>query len=1144
MKKISIKQQHFLFTLARLGPALLLAVIVSFQLAPAAYAAGFIVDTTNDTVDSNPGNGVCADAGGNCSLRAAIMETNALTGSDSVTVPVGTFTLTRTGRLEDAAQTGDLDITGNVTLNGAGATSTIIQAGVTTATSVDRVFHIPVGGITVDINGVTVKNGVPETDAWGGGLFNEGNGTLNILNSTISNNEATYQSKSVVGGGIANTSTHGGVLFIKDSAVIGNKVTGVFTTSKRGIGGGIFNNKGATSTIVNSTISGNTAAHRGGGLQNEGTAVITNSTFYGNDAPIGGNIRTFFTGSATYVANSILAAPIQGGNCSNKTGSTISRGYNIEDANDCNFISTGDITTTNPLLGPLQDNGGETLTYALLPGSLAVDAGTNSSCPATDQRGVARPVDGDRNGTATCDMGAFETAPIFSVAKTATDANGALLEPGDRITYTLVLSNSGNLSATNVTISDTVPANTSFVADSVTISPPGGITGTPPGIAGGITVTTQSPATVTYAVTVAVPVTNGTVITNTVSVTNSDASDPVTDSVSSVVSAPILQISKAVTPNTNVARYGEITYTVVVSNSGGADANGLQVTDTLPISVTFGRWIEPPPGAVTNTVGGRDQITWNGAVSAGAPVTFTFVAAYTGTYSDVVINTVEYDYPANLGSGTAGDTFTVIGPPEITVSPASLDFGSRHITAGPTSTQTVTITNDGAAALSISSVSLEGGDAGHYKIVGDSGETMLPAGSSRTVSVYFDPGSSGLLNNANLRIISDDSDEHIVNVSLSGTGAVLQIGKTVSPDTNVARSGEVTYTVVITNSDGSDANGVLVTDTLPISVTFGRWIEQPSGATVNSAGGRDQITWNGTVGSSTPVNFTFVATRTGNYSDVVINTAEFNYPAILTSGTAEITFTVIGPPEITVSPMSLDFGSRSITDGPTSAQVVTITNDGAAALSISSVSLKEGDAGHYNIVGDSRETTLPAGSSRTVQVNFDPGSSGLLNNASLRIISDDSDEPTVDVSLSGSGTSPALQISKTVSPDTDVAYHGEVTYTVVMNNSGGADAHGVLVTDTLPISTTFGRWITPPPGAITGTVGGRDQMTWSGAVRVGAPVTFVFVATHTGSGSDVVTNTAGYAHPALGSSGSDDAVFSVEQLLYYLPIVLRNFPSE
>ena len=94
-----------------------------------AYASTFVVDSTADTADANPGDGACGDSSGNCSLRAAISEANALAGADTITLPAGTYTLTRAGTGDDVNATGDLDATSEIIINGAGAAATIIQAG-------------------------------------------------------------------------------------------------------------------------------------------------------------------------------------------------------------------------------------------------------------------------------------------------------------------------------------------------------------------------------------------------------------------------------------------------------------------------------------------------------------------------------------------------------------------------------------------------------------------------------------------------------------------------------------------------------------------------------------------------------------------------------------------------------------------------------------------------------------------------------------------------------------------------------------------------------------------------------------------------------------------------------------------------------
>ena len=111
----------------------LLIIALALALGPVGTAfAGknFVVDYwATDTIDAVPGNGTCADSGGNCSLRAAIMEVNARDkGDDVITLPAGTTILTRSG-MDDDATNGDLDITTSMTIIGAGASTAIVGAG-------------------------------------------------------------------------------------------------------------------------------------------------------------------------------------------------------------------------------------------------------------------------------------------------------------------------------------------------------------------------------------------------------------------------------------------------------------------------------------------------------------------------------------------------------------------------------------------------------------------------------------------------------------------------------------------------------------------------------------------------------------------------------------------------------------------------------------------------------------------------------------------------------------------------------------------------------------------------------------------------------------------------------------------------------
>jgi hypothetical protein len=169
------------------------------------HGASFTVDATHDAVDATPGDGVCADAGGACTLRAAVMETNALPGADEVALPAGMYVLSIAGADEDAAAMGDLDVTDDLTLSGVGAQSTVIDGG-----GIDRVIQTPLFFGTFDptvfVAGVTIQGGNAEhtdfTDnrnGGGGGVFNGMTGRMTLRDVVIRDNRAEFR-----GGGVYN----------------------------------------------------------------------------------------------------------------------------------------------------------------------------------------------------------------------------------------------------------------------------------------------------------------------------------------------------------------------------------------------------------------------------------------------------------------------------------------------------------------------------------------------------------------------------------------------------------------------------------------------------------------------------------------------------------------------------------------------------------------------------------------------------------------------------------------------------------------------------------------------------------------------------------------------------------------------------
>ncbi len=355
-------------------------------------------------------------------LRAALIGGGSVTFSCS-----GTITLTA-----------EITIAANATVDGSGQNVTI------SGNNAVRVFTVN-PGVTLNLNRLTVANG------WyahgdGGGIYNAG--TLTIANSTLSNNSATGDLYSY-GGGIVNGNgtvtvsnstfsgnwahSGGAILNCGTLAVSSSTFSGNSAKGFGGGGGGIYNACG-TVTVSNSTFSGNSANEQGSGgaICNRDTLIVSNSTFSGNSANygVGGAIITgvyggpgllnvinstfsgnrahsaggiyLYGGTATF-KNTIVANNRPGGNCGGAI--VVDGGGNLSyPGTACPGINA------DPLLGPLQNNGGPTETMAPGPGSAALDAANDVICAAPpvnnlDQRGITRP------WGAHCDIGAVEQQP-------------------------------------------------------------------------------------------------------------------------------------------------------------------------------------------------------------------------------------------------------------------------------------------------------------------------------------------------------------------------------------------------------------------------------------------------------------------------------------------------------------------------------------------------------------------------------------------------------------------------------------------------------------------------------------------------------------------------------------------------------------
>ena len=398
--------------------------IGAFELVPTGPKT-LTVTKTGDTSD-----GLC---NADCSLREAIA---AAASGDTVSVPAGTYTLTLGS---------ELTIGKTLAVEGSGSGDTIIQAHAQQNSATHRVFHVT--GDNVAISAVTIRHGNPSSVS--GGIWNEG-GTLTLTDSSVSNNGGTL-------GGILNSA--GGIMTVTDSEIRNNTGTadsaGILnsqnssgsprntltvtnTTISNNTSRGLWN--GGTLTVVNTTISGNTFSGNGAGIYNfsccgnqNATASVTNSTITGNSSISKSGI---WNNQTITVVNTIVAGNT--GSSSPDCNSFTSLGHNmVGNITGCSFSPAfGDRVNVDPKLGPLADNGGPTRTHALLTTSPAIDAGDDSKAPATDQRGVARPQDGNGDGTARSDIGAFEvekplTGPFTLTVNKPADTNDSTCDIND-----------------------------------------------------------------------------------------------------------------------------------------------------------------------------------------------------------------------------------------------------------------------------------------------------------------------------------------------------------------------------------------------------------------------------------------------------------------------------------------------------------------------------------------------------------------------------------------------------------------------------------------------------------------------------------------------------------------------------------------
>ena len=687
------------------------------------------------------------------------------------------------------------------------------------------------------------------------------------------------------------------------------------------------------------------------------------------------------------------------------------------------FVSAKDTTsntTLTPTGGVLTDDIGslaagatDTITVTVTPTTPGV---VTNSATVTTTSGDPNPA----NNTATVSTnvsGSTGTAVDLSITKTAAPTTGTV---GTNEVYTIVVTNnSTTTTATGVVMTDTLPANATFVSDSDgkggTFTQAGNtLTDTIPSLAAG--------ATDTISVTVT-PTAVGT-ITNTANVEGAQPDNNQSNNTATVTtningsagSAIDLSITKTAAPTTGTVGTNEVYTIVVTNNSATTTATGVVMSDFLPSNATFVSDSDGKGGAFTQA--GNTLTDTIPSLVAGATDTITVTVRPTAV--GVITNTanVEGAQPDNNQSNnTATVTTNVNGsvgtPVDLSITKTAAPTTG---TVGANEVYTIVVTNNSTTTIATgvvmtdflpanaTFVSDSDGKGGTFSQTGNTLTDTIPslaAGATDTITVTVTPTAAGTITNM-ANVEGNQTDNNQANNTASVTTTInpvstaidLSITKTAAPTVGTVGTNE-TYTIVVTNNDATNnATGVTMIDTLPANTTFVSANDGNSGATLTPTGGTltDAI---GNLAHGATDTITVVVTPTA--AGTIINMAGVagaqpdnntaNNTATVTttinpaSPSADLSITKIASPDPDTVGQNLTYTITVTNSGNIGANSTVVTDTLPAGLTVVSVSDNQNGTNSQsgNTVTDNLGT-VAAGATATVTIVVTPSQAGSLTN--------------------------------------------------------------------------------------------------------------------------------------------------------------------
>ncbi len=537
---------------------------------------------------------------------------------------------------------------------------------------------------------------------------------------------------------------------------------------------------------------------------------------------------------------------------------------------------------------------------------------------------------------------------------------------GNNLTYTMSVTNDGPSTATNVVLSDTLPAGVTFGSVTSTV-------GTGTQAAGVVTVnigTLAPAASATVTLIVGVNANAAATLSNTATVTATETDTDPTDNSATTTTATQKQIDLAITKVDTadpIIAGQNLTYTITVTNNGPSDATGVTVTDALPTGLTFVS-ATPSQGTATNT--GNNINAALGNIANGANATITVIATVAATAVGTLNNTATVtgnETDTNTTNNSDSETTTVNRQVDVRVTKTD---SADPVIAGNQLTYTIIVTNDGpSTATNVvmtdalpTGVSFVSGTSTAGTVTNASGTVTanigtLNPGATATVTVVGAVAGTvrGTLTNT-ATVTRTETDTNAANNTATATTVVnpqldLTITKTDAVDP-VAPGGTVVYTIVVTNSGPSTATNVRVTDTLPSQLTFASG--SATAGTVNNTGNAVTATI-GNLASGASATVTINATVNAGAQAQITNTATAVADETETNATnnSATQTTVLAAPANISGTVYVDRNRNGVQDtGETGIAGVTITLTGTDFLGAAvSRTQQTTAAGAYDFTG-------------------------------------------------------------------------------------------------------------------------------------------------------------------------------------------------